>query len=107
MHRVIITGPAKRDIQGAYDWWAENRSAAQAERWYVGIHAAIQSLRNMPERCLMAAETDLLAQGLRQLLFGMGRRATHRIIFTIDGNTVVVLRVRHTSQDALSLDELK
>ena len=29
MHRVIITGPAKRDIQGAYDWWAENRRLAQ------------------------------------------------------------------------------
>jgi len=107
MHRVIITGPAKRDIQGAYDWWAENRSAEQAERWYIGIYDAIQSLRNMPERCSPATETDLLAQGIRQLLFGLGRRATHRIVFTIDGNTVVVLRVRHTSQDALSLNDLK
>jgi len=107
MHRVIISGPAKRDIQADYDWWAENRSAEQADRWYVGIRDAIASLRNMPERCSPATETELLAQGIRQLLFGLGRRATHRIVFTIDGNTVVVLRVRHTSQDALSVDDSK
>src|SRR5688572_27231577 len=100
MHSVIITGPAKRDIQNAYDWWAENRSAEQAERWYVAIHDAIKSLCHMPERFSAATETDLLAQGVRQLLFGLGRRPTHRVVFTIDHNTVVVLRVRHTSQDA-------
>ena len=106
MARVIITGPAKRDIQVAYDWWAENRSAEQAIRWYVGIHAAIHSLRKMPERCAMAAESDLLTQGIRQLLFGLRRRATHRIVFTIEDSTVVVLRVCHSSQDALSWDDL-
>jgi plasmid stabilization system protein ParE len=97
MARVIITGPAKRDIQAAHDWWTENRSAEQADRWYVGIHASIQTLRNTPERCSMAAESDLLTPGVRQLLFGLGRQATHRILFTIDGSTVVVLRVRHAS----------
>ncbi len=106
MAGVIITGPAKRDIQAAHDWWTEDRSFGQAARWYVGVHASIQSVRNMPERCSMAAESDLLTQGVRQLLFGLGRQATHRILFAIDGGTVVVLRVRHTSQDALSVDDL-
>jgi plasmid stabilization system protein ParE len=106
MARVIITGPAKRDIQEAFDWWTKNRSSEQAARWYVDIHASIQTLRNMPERCSMAAESDLLPQGVRQLPFGLGRQATHRILFAIDGGTVVVLRVRHTSQDALSVDDL-
>ena len=107
MPNVILTGPAKRDIQAAYDWWKQNRSAEQADRWYAGIHAAIQSLRSMPERHSLSAESDLVAQGIRQLLVGLGRRATHRIVFAIDGNTVVVLRVRHTSQDALSRDDLQ
>jgi plasmid stabilization system protein ParE len=106
MARVILTAPAKSDIKTAYDWWKEHRSAEQADRWYVGIRSAIKSLRNMPERCSLAAETDLLIPGIRQLLFGLGRRATHRIVFTIDGSTVIVLRVRHTSQDALSWDDL-
>jgi plasmid stabilization system protein ParE len=107
MAHVNLTGPAKRDIQSTFDWWKVNRSAEQADRWYAGIHAAIKSLRNNPQRCSSAAETDLLAQGIRQQLFGLGRRATHRVVFAIDGSTVVVLRVRHTSQDALSWDELQ
>jgi plasmid stabilization system protein ParE len=107
MANVILTGPAKRDIQAAYDWWKENRSAEQADRWYKGILAATQSLRNRPERCSLAAENDLLAQDIRQHLFGLGRRPSHRIVFAIDANTVVVFRVRHTSQDALTLDDLQ
>src|SRR3954469_11604275 len=105
MARVIIAGPAKRDIQAAYDWWAENRSVEQARRWYSGILAAIHTLRNKPERCAAASENDLLAEGIRQLNFGLGQRATHRVVFAIDGSTVVVLRIRHSSQDALTLDE--
>jgi plasmid stabilization system protein ParE len=107
MARVIITGPAKRDIQSAYDWWKAHRSAEQADRWYVGIHDAITSLGNMPERCSLAPESELLAQGVRQLLFGLGRRATHRAVFAIDGDIVVIFRVRHTSQDALTIDDLE
>ena len=107
MHGLIITGPAKRDIEAAYDWWAENRSGEQAQRWYIGIHAAIEALRSMPERCPLASETDLLTQGVRQQSYGLGRRATHRVVFAIDDSTVVVLRVRHTAQDALSLGELE
>jgi plasmid stabilization system protein ParE len=107
MARVIITGPAKRDIKEAYDWWANNRSVEQARRWYFGIRAAIRSLRKNPNRCAMAIESDLLSQGIRQINFGLGRRPTHRIVFAIDGGIVVVLRVRHASQDALTLDELR
>ncbi len=107
MHHVIITGPAKRDIQAAHDWWAENRSDDQAVRWYVGIHKAIYSLKQTPTRCSLAPEGDLLEQGIHQLLFGVGRRATHRIVFVIDSEDVIVLRVRHCSQDALAFEDLR
>lgn len=107
MHHVIITGPAKRDIQAAYDWWDENRSDDQAVRWYVGIHKAIYSLQQTPARCSLAPEGDLLEQGIRQLLFGVGRWPTHRIVFVIDSEDVVVLRVRHCSQDVLAFEDLR
>jgi plasmid stabilization system protein ParE len=106
MARVIVTGPAKQDIKEAYEWWANNRSVEQAKRWYVGIRAAIHSLRKNPERCALPIESDLLEQGIRQLSFGIGRRATHRIVFAIEDQTVVVLRIRHTSQDALLPEDL-
>jgi plasmid stabilization system protein ParE len=104
--RVIVTGAAKRDIQAAHDWWAVNRSSEQASRWYRGIYAAITTLNRSPDRCTKANESDLLPQGVRQLLYGLGRKPTHRIVFAIDGDTVVVFRVRHTSQDSLRADEL-
>ena len=107
MANVILTGPAKRDIHAAYEWWKENRSAEQAGRWYQGILAASRSLRSKPQRCALAAEADLLSQGIRQLLYGLGRHPTHRIVFAIENDTVIILRVRHTSQDALSLDDLQ
>ena len=107
MAKVILTGPAKRNIRAAYEWWKENRSAEQADRWYRGVLDAARSLRTNPERCAMAVESDLLPQGIRQLLYGLGRQPTHRLVYAIDENTVVILRVRHTSQDALSSDDLK
>ncbi len=109
MYRVIITGPAKRDIQAAHDWWAEHRSVGQAGRWYLGIHKKIASLKQMPERCSFATELGLLDQGIHQLLFGLGRHPTNRVVFAIndneDDNEVVVLRVCHASQDGLTPED--
>jgi plasmid stabilization system protein ParE len=106
MFRILITGPAKRDIQAAHDWWVKHRSKEQAGRWYAGIHAAIQSLEHMPERCGLATETNLSIAGVRQLLFGLGRKPSHRIVFGIEGDEIIIFRIRHTSQDFLSPDDL-
>lgn len=105
-YRVLIVPSAENDIRHAVRWWSENRSAEQAERWYNRICPAIATLTQNPERCPLAAETDLLPTGLWQLHFGVSRRATHRIVFTIDDQTVLVLRVRHIAQRALQVDDL-
>lgn len=34
------------------------------------------------------------------------RRHVYRILFTIDGNTVNVLRIRHAAQDAIMQEDL-
>jgi len=47
----------------------------------------------------------MLGFDLRMLLYGRGRHV-YRILFTIDGDTVNVLRVRHAAQDWLTEDEL-
>lgn len=105
MFRVLITGPAKQDIEAIHGWWTKHRSPHEAARWYLGIHNAIGSLADMPQRCSLAPETDLLAQSIRQLYFGLGQRQTHRIVFAIESNCVIVLRVRHTSQNVLTIRE--
>ena len=105
MYRILITGPAQQDIQLAHDWWCENRSAADAGRWYRGIYHAIASLVDMPERFPHAPESELLEQGIRQLNFGLGRRPTHRIVFVMTEKEIVILRIRHASQDHLQFTD--
>lgn len=105
-YRVIVTGPAERDLRQIVRWWSEHRSTEQALRWYVRIGPAIDTLATRPERCPKSPETALLSTGLRQLHFGLGRRATHRIVFTIIGQEVRVLRIRHAAQQSLTLDDL-
>jgi plasmid stabilization system protein ParE len=105
-HRVVITGPAQRDIDQAVTWWSEHRSSEQAERWYNQIYPAIATLAEQPDRYPTSPEADLLPTGLRQLHFGSGRRTTHRIVFTIVGWEVRVLRVRHVAQQNLTTEDL-
>jgi hypothetical protein len=61
----------------------------------------------MPERCPAAPEQDLLPEGLRQLHYGLSRRPTHRIVFSIENNLVIVLRVRHAFQDSLTAEDIE
>jgi plasmid stabilization system protein ParE len=106
MYEVRISEPAELDIQSIFDWWRSYRSAEQAERWFEAIYPAIETLSRMPQRCPRARENDSYPGDLRQLLFTIGRRPTHRIIFAIEGDAVIILHVRHTSQRDLRADEL-
>ena len=98
MFNVRITRPAEVDIQLNFEWWRDNRDPEQAAEWYESIFPAIQSLAKMPRRCAFAREQDLYSGELRQLQFGIGRKATHRIIFTIEDETVFILAVLHHRQ---------
>lgn len=103
---VLITDRAAQKLESAARWWAEHRSAEQAEQWYDGIVDAILSLAEAPERCAIAREQGQFPFEIRQLVYGLGRRRTHRAVFTIRRNTVVVLTIRHLAQDDLDLDDL-
>ena len=46
----------------------------------------------------MSREAKPLKMKIRHLLFGMGTKHTHRVLFTIDGSIVNVLRVLNTRQ---------
>jgi|SRR5581483_2558356 len=105
-YRVVITEQAEREMQSAFNWWAEHRSKRQADRWYAGMAKAIANLSENPERYSQSGERDHFAYEIRDLLFGLGRRPTHRAVFTIRGEDVVVLTVRHVAQQDLSQDDL-
>lgn len=105
MFKVTITKPADDDIQSNYEWWRENRSKAQAEKWYDQIFKKLATLSHMPHRCPRSPESNKTGRSIHQMLFGTGR-PTHRIVFVIKDQMVVVLRVRGLSQDALESNDL-
>jgi plasmid stabilization system protein ParE len=103
---VIILPRAKEDLRQTLFWWAENRSAEQAERWYTGILAAIETLTENPHRCPVAREAAAFSYELRELHYGLGSHPTHRALFTIGPDAVLVLTIRHVAQQDVSPDEI-
>lgn len=106
MFDVVITPSAELDIQENYRWWYVNRSQEQAIRWYVALYNSIENLRDVSDRCPLASEAESLETPIRQLSFGLGRLPSHRVIFVIADQQVVVLRVRHVSQSDLTRNDL-
>lgn len=100
-HVVVVTEAAVREIEDAAAWWAREHSVDQAERWYSGIRQAITTLAEHPRRCATATESDDFGYELRELHYGLGARPTHRVVFTIVKETVVVLAVWQVAQERL------
>lgn len=86
-------------------WWAENRSEEQATRWYEGFLRSLTTLEEDPQRALLARENESFPIELRELRYGLGRSKTHRAIFTIRSDRVVIYAIRHLAQDDLGADD--
>jgi plasmid stabilization system protein ParE len=107
-HQVFMTSKATRQLAEAARWWSENRSVDQATRWLIGFEESIAGLDNRPERFPLARENGLydLPYPVRQLVYGLGRKSTHRAVFEIRGDTVFILAIRHLAQDDLTVEEM-
>src|SRR5262245_41672151 len=103
-YAVQITARALREIDDALDWLS-GRSRAAAARWHEQLMEAVRSLEDSPERWGLASESEWYPGELRQFLHGKGRKV-YRILFEVRGNTVYILRVRHSAQDLLEPGEL-
>lgn len=102
-----ITARAKRDIHRISDWYlTESNSVEVASKWYNGIQKALKRLKDNPESFSLAHESDEFPFDLRQLLYGSGKRKTHRALFRIVGNTVEILAVRHLAQRDVSPEDI-
>ena len=105
-HTVTVLPRAKRQLLEAARWWSENRSQAEAARWFDGFEVALASLATNPERCGLAPENDAFPFTVRQLLYGLGRRVTHRAVFEVRGNEVIVHAIRHLAQQDLAAGDI-
>ncbi len=105
-HELHIAKRAERDRDEAFRWYRENYSEQFAIEWYAGISRAIKSLARNPERCGFARENDQVAFDLRELLFGQSREHRHRVLYTLSGNTIHILHIRHTARDEFDAKDL-
>lgn len=103
---VLIMPEAYAALSENAVWWAKNRSRDEARRWYDGILASLENLGDMPLSHPLADENSIFAFELREMLFGLGRRPTHRALFRINGSVVEVLTIRHVAQQAIRPNEL-
>jgi plasmid stabilization system protein ParE len=62
--------------------------------------AALSSLRQNPRRCARVLAAEFEGAEIRQLVYGR-RRGRYRILFTIHGDTVEIVRVLHGARAAV------
>ena len=87
---VVISPRADDEIQANHDWWAEHRSAAQAGRWYDRLSKVLSELSDSFGIRPIAPESSSQPFEVRELLFGLGRRPSHRVLFTIRADCVYI-----------------
>ena len=89
---VSITCSAEADIDGAHGYIAQ-RDPAAADRWILKLEKLIQRLERFPRAYEVIPEAQQLGMEYRHKLFGK-----YRIIYRIEADRVIVLRVFHTAR---------
>lgn len=101
---VIVTQKAKSDLRHYYQVATEH-APATAARWLDRFEAELDSLAENPDRCTLAPEDDLVHETIYQFFYGK-RTGRYRVLFTIDGDRVLVLHIRRGAMDKATKDEL-
>jgi plasmid stabilization system protein ParE len=104
-YRVRLTAKAEADVDRVLRWFYEVRATAAGERWFSRLMAKIDRLEAHPSRCAVAAESEDLGVEIRELLVGK-RHGIYRILFQIEGRTVLILRLWHGARDRVSPEDL-
>jgi plasmid stabilization system protein ParE len=86
---VQFTAKARKDIRAIAEYIAID-SPSNAEDFVLWMEEEIMSLDRFPLRCPVALESESWGLEVRLLLVG-----SYRVLFTIRGVAVIVLRVRH------------
>lgn len=80
-------------------------SPSSAAKWHDELLQKILTLAEDPRVWPEADEAANLGRDLRMMPYGRGRHK-YRVLFTIDGDIVNVLRVLHAAQDYAGEDDL-
>ncbi len=103
---VRLTSRAQSQVQHAFDWYAGSSSAV-AQHWYEALIDCLKRLPTIAHTCPLAAESPKFPVPIREVTFGSGRKKTHRILFVVRPDAIIVYAVRHLAQDDVSPDNLE
>jgi plasmid stabilization system protein ParE len=92
--RVKQTAQADKDLDGILEWLLEREAGDTGLRWFQRLKEALLSLNEMPHRCPIAPENKEFPYEVRQLLYGR-KPHRYRVLFAIEGDTVIILHIRH------------
>ena len=103
-YSVRLQPAALDDLEQAY-LNAAKHAPQTAVRWYNRFQEALQTLEINPDRCPKAWEDRRSRRGLYQYHYGK-RPNVFRAIFTIEGDTVWILRIRRAARRPLTQQDL-
>ena len=98
VYKVEPTARALANADEAFLWIYEE-APESALRWYDGLLKTLRTLERSPRRWGLARENPFFEEEIRQLIYGR-----YRVLFTVKGKTVYVLRVRHGARETLKPD---
>ena len=109
--RVEVAPQASRDLDAIATYIAKHGSFDQAQAWFNSIMGAIAALRELPNRCPVAEESEDLGGQVRLLLHGR-RNRRYKVYFSIQLKTpaegiVRVFHVRHWARHRPNAGELQ
>jgi plasmid stabilization system protein ParE len=102
IYRVETSAEAELDALTILEWLLAQHAGDAGLRWFLAMEDAIASLGTFPERCPLAPESTRFPFKVRHLFYGR-KPHVYRILFTIEGDIVHVLHIRHGRR--MPLDE--
>ncbi len=102
---VSVLDRAWSDADGIFEWIAA-RSPQGAVRWNHAFDEALASRQSDADQHELAPENAHLEIGLRQLFFRTRRGRPYRLLYTIVGKEVRILRVRGPGQTLVTAEDI-
>jgi plasmid stabilization system protein ParE len=102
---VIIQPRALRDLDEAYQYLSSHYSVETAATWYTGFLETLYSLDENPLRFGFARENGSFDIEIREVLYRR-HRSVHRALYTVQGDAVRILCVRHSAQNDVMPDDV-
>ncbi len=103
-YRILVTDQAHHDLRQACKWWVRNRSSEQADQWFHGFSEAVRSVSENPERFPPAHEDGAFSSELQHFSYGLGKHPTHRVLFTLEDDKLLILRVRNLARKWFAIE---